>query len=320
MKRLLVLTHDIPAAANPNGYRIQQYFRFFESRGFSVTHLTDRAGTGPLIRALRAADVVYVQRLLPGFVTRYLIGTYGRRIVFDFDDAIMYGSRGESRTRRRRFARMVRLSRAAFCGNRFLQAEAARYKTSDVFYVPTVVETADYPVKTHTASHPFVVGWMGSASTLRYLTDIESFLLSTPPDVICRIVADKPPDMKAPHIRFEPWRGDREKSLLLGFDVGVMPARDDVWSRGKCGLKLIQYAAAGLPSIAHPVGVAGEIIEEGRTGFLRRDAEGWREAVERLSTDLDLRTRMGRRARALVDERYSLAVWGPRVAAIVDSL
>jgi hypothetical protein len=35
---------------------------------------------------------------------------------------------------------------------------------------------------------------------------------------------------------------------------------------------------------------------------------------------VDLRKRMGKRARAVAEERYSLNVWGPRVAEIVDGL
>ncbi|MGD0229531.1 MAG: glycosyltransferase family 4 protein [Syntrophorhabdales bacterium] len=319
-KNILVLAHNIRAEANPNGYRIQQYFPYFQERGFEVTYLTDGSGVGPLIRALRAADVVYVQRLLPGPMTQYLLRIFAGRMVFDFDDAIMYGARRESSTRRRRFRGMVRLSNAVFCGNHFLLREAQRYGTSNLFYVPTVVDTSDYPVKNHTAGGPFVVGWMGSASTLRYLTDMEPFFASAPAGITYRIVADRRPDIAGAQITFEKWRGEKEKSLLLSFDVGTMPVRDDIWSRGKCGLKLIQYAAAGLPSITHPVGVSREIVEEGETGFLRQDIEGWREAVDRLRGDLDLRRSMGVKARALAEERYSLAKWGPRVASMIDSL
>jgi glycosyltransferase involved in cell wall biosynthesis len=85
-------------------------------------------------------------------------------------------------------------------------------------------------------------------------------------------------------------------------------------------LKLIQYGASGLPSVSHPIGVSNEIIEDGENGFLRRDADGWREAIERLTSDIDFRRRMGEKARAVVEEKYSLHTWGPRVAGLVDSL
>jgi glycosyltransferase involved in cell wall biosynthesis len=319
-KNILFFAHHIQAATNPNGYRIQQYFPYLEKRGFDVSHLTTKAGIPVLIRALRHADVVYVQRLLPDLLKRYLLKRFGKKIVFDFDDAIMYGTRKESGTRRRRFGSMIRLSDAAFCGNAFLMSEAKKYKRENVLYVPTVVKTADYPVKDHLSAGHSVVGWIGGASTLRYLSDIAPLFASPPRNTIFKIVADKPPATMGELTLFEKWSGEKEKQLLLSFDTGIMPVREDIWSQGKCGLKLIQYCASGLPSISHPFGVSREIIEEGQSGFLRQHIEEWREAIERLDNDVSLRKRMGRRARAIVEERYSLEVWGPRVAGMIDSL
>ena len=69
-----------------------------------------------------------------------------------------------------------------------------------------------------------------------------------------------------------------------------------------------------------PFGVSREIIEEGQNGFLGQHIEEWREAIGRLKNDVALRKRMGRRARAIAEEKYSLKVWGPRVAGMIDSL
>ncbi len=320
MKKILFFTHHIRSVDNPNGYRIQQYFPYFRDKGYDVMLATTKTPVPALIAALCSADVVYVQRLLPNLFKQQLLKTCARRIVFDFDDAIMYGARKESMTRRKRFEKMMKLSRAAFCGNRFLMDEAKRYKEDNVFYIPTVVETGDYPVKEHGASAHFTVGWMGSASTLSYLTDLRGLFIDAPPDTLFRVVADKAPEGLGGSVLFERWNGTREKEMLLGFDAGIMPVRDNIWSLGKCGLKLIQYAASGLPSVSHPIGVSREIIEDGESGFLRGDLEGWREAIDRLRADVELRKRMGRKARAIAEERYALSVWGPRLVSLVDGL
>jgi len=275
-----------------------------------------------VIEQIRGVDVLYIQRLLFNPLKLSVIKTAAKKIVYDFDDAVMYGLRGKSATRARKFRSMVKHSNAVFCGNHFLFQEAKKHRDDNIYYVPTVVNTDEYPVKDHIATKPVIVGWIGSRSTLRYLVDLEQLVLNATDQkgVIFKIVADKSLNTSAPNVVFEKWTADREKSLLHSFDIGAMPLRDDVWSRGKCGLKLIQYMACGLPSIAHPFGAAQEILSDGVNGMLRSDMDGWKDAIEALSSDVKQRARMGRAARDSVEERYSLRVWGPRVTEIITSL
>ena len=100
-------------------------------------------------------------------------------------------------------------------------------------------------------------------------------------------------------------------------DIGVMPLPDTAWARGKCGYKLIQYMACGLPVVASPVGVNKEIVEHGVNGFIAESDEEWRSAIETLLSDADLRRRMGAAGRKKVEDSYSLQVWGPRVAQML---
>jgi len=103
-------------------------------------------------------------------------------------------------------------------------------------------------------------------------------------------------------------------------DVGIMPLTDTPWARGKCGYKLIQYMACGLPVIASPVGVNAEIVEHGVNGFLASTENEWRAALGVLLGDSSLRQRMGAEGRRKVEREYSLAVWGPKVAAMLQSV
>jgi glycosyltransferase involved in cell wall biosynthesis len=322
MKKILFYTHNIFTKENPVGYRIQQYFPYLEKDGFAVSLVTTKTSLAAVLREASQSDVVVVQRLLMSPFRLKLLNAFAKRIVYDFDDAVMYGSTGESSTRRKRFGSIVKASRAVFCGNDFLLDEARKYRTSDLYYMPTVVDMEEYPVKEHTEHRPFVVGWIGSSSTLRYLEEIREVLisLSQMEGVECRIVADKPFDMDGPGITFAKWNKENEKKMVLDFDVGIMPVKDDIWSKGKCGLKLIQYMAAGLPAVAHAVGVAQEMISEGVNGFLCGDTDGWINAIKAIKDDISLRQRMGRAARKIAEENYSLEVWGRRFVEIVASL
>jgi len=322
MKKILFYTHNIFTKENPVGYRIQQYFPYLQERGFKVSLLTTKADFGTVLRTASRSDVVVVQRLLPSPMKLSLLKVFAKKMVYDFDDAVMYGNKGESATRRKRFAAIVRASKAVLCGNSFLMEEAGRYRDSGIHYMPTTVDIDEYPVKVHEERKTFVVGWIGTSSTLRYLDGIRELILSITnrEGLEFRVIADKPFGVEKRGITFQRWNKEREKAMLLDLDMGIMPAGDDLWSRGKCGLKLIQYMAMGLPSVTNPVGVSKEIVADGVNGFLRADMRGWEEAIGALGSDVALRRQIGAAARQTAVERYSLQTWGKRFAEIMDTL
>ena len=98
----------------------------------------------------------------------------------------------------------------------------------------------------------------------------------------------------------------------MEFDIGLMPLTDDEWSKGKCGLKLLQYMAMSVPAVASPVGVNCDIIEDGEDGFLAQSEREWEEKLSRLIDDRGLREEMGRKARMKVEKRYSVRAIFPQ--------
>jgi glycosyltransferase involved in cell wall biosynthesis len=134
------------------------------------------------------------------------------------------------------------------------------------------------------------------------------------------MICGTPPLIEGVHVEFRKWDHGTEVADLQTGHIGIMPLPDDEWTRGKCGLKLLQYMSMGMASIASPVGVNREIIQDGVNGFLASTHDEWYEKLLRLCEEAPLRTRIGQEARKTVIESYSLSVWAPRLIACYRSL
>jgi hypothetical protein len=118
----------------------------------------------------------------------------------------------------------------------------------------------------------------------------------------------------------QPWSEADEARLLRGIDIGIMPLPDEPWTRGKCGYKLIQYMASGLPVVASPVGVNRDLVRHGENGFIASSESEWEEALARLSADPDLCRRMGLAGRRRVEAEFSLEIQAPRLERLLRSV
>lgn len=282
-----------------------------------------------LFQHLRGANVIVQRRLLAGW-QRSLLRRAARRLLFDFDDAMFlrdsYAARGlQDRRRLRRFAGMVRCADAVIAGNAFL-AEAAAEWTDErsIQVIPTCVDPERYPLAEPVRQGEGVqLVWVGSSSTLRGLQAIAPLLEKigrNVPGVRLKLLCDRFLTLR--HLPVLPvrWTEANEATEIASADIGISWLPDDAWSRGKCGLKVLQYLVAGLPVIANPVGVQIEMVRHGETGFLVRTPEQWIEAVRRLAEDVALRRRMGRAGRRLVETRFSVAVGAARWIRVLDRL
>jgi glycosyltransferase involved in cell wall biosynthesis len=311
-------------------YRVAALRPHLEAAGHSLTirPLPSRPwGWVALCRELRGADVVVLQRkLLPGWRLA-MLRRVARALVYDVDDAVLlrdsYAPKGQASLRRiRRFAAVVRAADHVSAGNGYLVEKARRWTAGErVHLVPTCVEPARYPLARHARATGGQLVWIGSRSTLqglarsRWLWETLGWAV---PGLGLKLVSDQFLELRPLAVVPCPWSEASEAAELVSADIGVSWIPDDAWSRGKCGLKILQYMAAGLPVIANPVGVQAELVRHGENGFLAATAADWVAAVKRLTGNPELRRQMGQRGRRLVEEQYSLARGAACWGALLD--
>jgi glycosyltransferase involved in cell wall biosynthesis len=207
-------------------------------------------------------------------------------------------------------------------GNDYLR-QYAEPLNPQVTVLPTTIDTEKYQPKASTALQtPPVVGWSGSHSTLRHLEWFVPILQEIRASASFRFKVIGADQFAIPGIDVEsvPWRVATETTDIQSIDIGVMPLPDDQWSRGKCGLKALQYMALGIPVVASPVGVNSTIIDDGRNGFLASDPAEWSAKVRRLLEDADLRRRFAAEGRRTVEEYYSARTQVPRLVELFEGL
>ena len=264
-------------------------------------------------------DVVFVNRDLAGgglFFERRLLEN-NPRVVFDFDDAIFIG--------KNEYAVRWMCEHAAWVtpGNAYL-AEFARQASDKVTIIPTVVDTDRYTIRSYDgadARRKVRVGWSGSDRSLppslypylEMLADLQRKL-----DFEFVIITNTRPRLPNPDLRFtfHEWNAEDEYRIESTMDIGLMPLVDEEFQRGKCGLKLLQYMAAAIPTVASPVGVNRDIITHGKTGFLATTAAEWGDALAELVQSASLRASMGPAGRKICEDHWSIKRWLPELSRI----
>ena len=333
--------------------RTMQYTPFLEANGAEVRveHLFDdqylealyagRRDIGNILSAYRRrirslikakdADVIWLEKealpWVPAAIEHWLL-PHDVPLVVDYDDAVFHRyDRHRSAVVRGllggKIGQVMARAELVIAGNYYLRDYALQAGAGRVEVVPTVVDAdASAPKAKHDSDRTVTIGWVGTPGTwqdcvLPFLPDIQNALSGLDARLMA-VGAGRSADQLL-GLTTRAWSEDREVADIQAMDIGIMPLPDTPWMRGKCGYKLSQYMACGLPVVASPVGVNRDIVDHGVNGFLAETPAEWTEALRALVTDAALRQRMGAKARALVENQYSLGVQGPHIAKLLRS-
>ena len=314
-------------------YRIRAFEPALDRAGWSLTTSGSPAACSAGSRSSRRLpryDAVILQRkLLPGWQLRAL-RRKARRLVFDFDDAVLYRDsydprgphlaapgaavrgdrpRGRRGDRRQRLPRRLRPPRRGRARPGPGHPDLRRHRTATGR--PTDPAGARARPRLDRLVEHACRGWKRSGRS-------GTGSRGRCPGVRLRVICDRFPDFEPMPVVAVPWSeateargaGGGGRRGQLGprrpLEPGqVRPEGPPVPGGGPAG--------AGQPGRRPP--------RDDRAGRQRLPARGrpteWVEAVAALAADPGLRRRMGRAARASVEANYSVAAWAPAFVAAV---
>ena len=343
--RILFIVPYPPGRAPSQRFRFEQYLPILTARGhrFRLVPFLSAATWDILYKpghtVAKALGILggFLRRLLllfsvPGYdfvfvhreaapigppVFEWLIAKVLRKkIIYDFDDAIWLANTSEANKIaagvkwHHKVADICRWAYKNSCGNAYLAAYAHQFNPRAVVN-PTTIDTVHLhnQVRDQAAPGRLVIGWTGTHSTLKYLNQVVPVLAkleSEGLDFEFRVISNQPPALPLHSLVFLPWRKDTEIADLLGFHVGLMPLEDDLWAKGKCAFKALQYMALGIPALVSPVGMNTEVVQSGQNGFVCATPAEWEASLRELLANSGLRHTLGQAARITIEQRYSV--------------
>ena len=277
-----------------------------------------------LLKSSRDYDGVLLHKKCLNRMDAVILRRYSKKIIYDFDDAIMYSPHrpdSDRTSHMRLFRRTVSMVDCVIAGNAYL-AEHARRFCSNVHVLPTGLNVKPYTgAKTGNEDGHIRLVWIGSASTLKYLAELKPLLEEIggqDNNLVLRIIGDEFIDAENISVEKCRWSLDRQAADLKACDIGLAPLPDDRFTRGKCGFKILQYFAADLPVIASPVGVNCDLIEQSRAGLLASTRVQWKESIGKLMKP-ETRSEMAKNANQFI-RQYDTEVLAEKFCEIIRSM
>jgi glycosyltransferase involved in cell wall biosynthesis len=343
--RILFISPYPTGEAPSQRFRFEQYFSVLEKKGYKYTtspflsrhawKIVYKQGyflqkvwaiivgylrrVFDLLRVFRY-DVVFIHRESSPFGVPWfewiITRLFRKYTIYDFDDAIWIPNASETNKNLtmmlKRFGNTAKIcswANVVSVGNAYLADYALRYN-KNVVINPTTIDTSEYhnTLATH-QNDKFVIGWTGSHSTVQYLDELFPIFkrLEAKYDFEVHVICDVPPKFELQSLKFVPWNKQGEIGDLLNFNVGLMPLREDIWAKGKCGFKALQYMALGIPAIVSGVGVNAEIVDNEINGFVCRTPEDWYATLEKLLSNPSILKKLSENTRQKIVDNYSLS-------------
>lgn len=313
-------------SSNPNRGsfrdRISSYFDTMAARGIAHTVEVPDKSLMKRIRQYRQMDrydvVLLHKRPLPLFDAMFLKPKKAK-VIFNYDDAIMFNCQGiATRTHTQRFRRSLRAADVVLVGSSYLAQLAAPYH-DNIRVLPLGLHTEKYGREAKPQDGKVRLVWVGRPVTLDYIAMLRPVireLAGQYPNLVLRLVCEEFLDIEGVAIEKIRWTPEMRYRAPAEADIGLAPLPDNLFTRGKCTFKVLEYSASGLPVVASPIGTNVDHVRDGVTGYLATTPDQWREKLRTLLDSPTLRNDMGARGREHARE-FDSAIIGEKLCDLI---
>jgi glycosyltransferase involved in cell wall biosynthesis len=279
-----------------------------------------------LLFSVKKYDLVWIEKevfpYMPSFFES-IICYSGVKYIVDYDDDIFQNyDKFNSNFYKKKFHHLLQKSSLVVVCNDYLFERVNFIGAKNIIKIPTVVDMLKYKKRTYSKDYKeFRIGWIGSPSTTKYLyviKDVLEKLALIYPIKLIVVGGTKLVNFNIP-LELHEWSPNKENEIIETFDIGVMPLYKTRWEEGKCGYKLIQYMASGVPVIATCFGMNKEIVDKD-VGFLVSNDKEWEFAFEYFFENSSQIKLLGEQARKNAEAYYSLQDWSKIMAENFRSL
>lgn len=320
-------------------YRSYQYLPFFEEFNVEVFPFFDdsysptRSYNNPngvlyLIKIylrrllyllkLNSKDIVFVEYEFTPFLPFIILyfKLRGINYIVDYDDAIFHNyDQHKNNVVRKLFSKKIPIvienAKCVITGSPYLTEFALKYN-KNVYEIPTSIDFSKYSQSNSLKENSkFIIGWIGSSTTsknLLALIPVFEQLLKEKIEYEIHAIGFNPSlENKFSELPFKniKWETHTEVENIKRFSVGIMPLDDNLFNKGKCAFKLIQYMACGIPTISTPL-EANVKVNGSNNNLFATSNEDWINCFKEIQNNRQKYHEVGELNREIIHKHYSI--------------
>ena len=268
---------------------------------------------------LKNFDVIWIEKEMipfsPSWIEKIVFFNFKGKVVIDFDDDLFSKYRAQvPRLLRLIFGKyfiidLLNITNTTSSKNLYNKIKLQTEK-SGVELLPYYLDLERYPknpkIHKKDKAGELLVGWIGNplTSISQLGTNLE-ILKAISAIVSVSLMGASKIFSEIPNVKVIEWKEDIEVAFLRTVDIAIMPLPNDDFTKGKSGLKAVQFMACGVPVIASPYSNSVELLSEGR-GVLAESIDEWISNLNVLMSDPDRRNIMGEKSANWIKANYNI--------------